>query len=222
MGIARMAKLAARDLARRLTRDAQDGFTIVEVVVAMLVLTAASTATFVVFTSSKSTSLTAQRHEVAIAQAQKALESLRTLSYEQVGLTKAPAIANRLESDPNRLGYYASATTTDASSFTVRSGSPGVTERLVLPDSDSDGAVDPDPTSFSVGGAGISGKVYRYVAWRPESCGADGHGKPLCPGNRQTKRLIVAVSLDPNRRAALTKPVWIATVVVDPAAEPYE
>jgi hypothetical protein len=188
----------------------------------MTVLAIGVIGTVSIFTSSKNASVVAQRHEVAIAQAQRAMESLRALSYPELGLTQAPAIANRLEENPNRLGYYTNASTTDSSSFTIRSGTPGTSERLVLQDSNASGSVDPNPATFNVGGSGISGKIYRYVTWRPESCGNDAWGRALCPGNRQTKRLIVAVTLDPNGRTALTRPVWIGTVAVDPAAEPYE
>jgi prepilin-type N-terminal cleavage/methylation domain-containing protein len=200
----------------------QDGFTLAEVVVAVFVLAIGIVGTLTIFISSKNQSLVAQRHEVAIAQAQRAMEALRAKPYSELALTKKPAIANRLESDPNKLGYYTDADTTDASSFTVRTGSPGVTERLVLPNPDAGGTVNPDPEPFSVGGAGISGKIYHYVTWRPESCGNDADGQPLCPGYRQSKRLIVAVTLDSNGRTALAKPVWIGTVVVDPNGEPYQ
>jgi prepilin-type N-terminal cleavage/methylation domain-containing protein len=218
-GVFRTTSARTRALARRVN-EAQGGFTLIEVVVATLVLAMGVIGTVALFTSSKNSSLVAQRHEVAIAQAHKEMEALRKKTYAQLGLTSAPSTTNRLQSDPDKLGYYTSGSTTDTSSFTVRSGSPGVTERLVLLDSEAAGSVDPNPTTFNTGA--ITGKVYRYVTWRPESCGTNTSGQPLCPGNRQTKRLIVAVTIDPNGRTSLSKPVWVGTVVTDRQSVPYQ
>jgi prepilin-type N-terminal cleavage/methylation domain-containing protein len=210
-------------------RADERGFTLVEMLMAVFLLSFGVAATIGVFTSSKKVNLLAQRHEVAVHQAQREIERLRSLPYNQVGLTAKPTLANRLETDSNRIGYYVDAGTTDASSFTVRSAGaqPVLVEHLALPDSDPPGgdsfSIDPTPTTFNVGGSGISGRIYRYVTWRDEECGVDGSGNFLCPGYTNTKRLVVAVTIDnTGNRAGLTKPVWVSSVVIDPESEPYE
>jgi hypothetical protein len=81
--------------------------------------------------------------------------------------------------------------------------------------------VNPTPTSFSLAGAGVSGKVYRYITWRPEDCGTDGAGAALCPGNQDTKRILVAVKMDANGNIAPSNPIWVTSVAIDPTSEPY-
>jgi prepilin-type N-terminal cleavage/methylation domain-containing protein len=214
---------------RSRARADERGFTLIEMLMAVVLLTFGVVATVGVFTSSKKISLVAQRQEVGVHQAQREIERLRSLPYDQIGLTVKPPITDRLESNPSKVGYYVDAGTTDASNFTVRSATaqPALTEHLALPDSDPpDGdsfAVDPTPTTFNVGGSGISGKVYRYVTWRDEPCGVDGSAQQICPGYTNTKRLIVAVTIDnTGNRAGLTKPIWVSSVMIDSQSEPYE
>jgi type II secretory pathway pseudopilin PulG len=204
-------------------RMSERGMTLIEIQVALFILTIGVVATVSLFTVAKAASLNAQRHEVAVHLAQKEMEYLRSLSYEQLGLTAGPLLSDRLESDPAKVGYHNDSTTTDGSVFVVKpatGGGPAVTEHLVLPDSNPDGALSPAPTPFSVGDAGISGKVHHYVTWRPEDCGLDVAGVAICPGDRDTKRLIVAVTIDSGGRPALTKPVWMTSVAIDPQAQP--
>jgi hypothetical protein len=192
--------------------------------VALFILTIGVVGTVSLFTVAKAASLNAQRHEVAVHQAQKEMEYLRSLSYEQLGLTGAPQSLDRLENDPAKIGYHNDSSTTDGSTFVVRSAagpSPAVTEHLVLPDSDPGGTLSPAPTPFVVGDMGISGKVHRFVTWRPEDCGLDVGGAAICPGDRDTKRLIVAVTIDDTAGgSALSKPVWMTSITIDPQAQP--
>jgi prepilin-type N-terminal cleavage/methylation domain-containing protein len=198
------------------------GFTLMEVLIAMFVLGVGVVATVGIFNSSKEVSLIAQRHEVAVHQAQKVLEELKAKPYAQLGLTSKPAIGNRLTSDPDTIGYHNDSNTTDGSSFTVVSAGSGaaVTERLALSDSVPGGTVNPAPVAFNVGavdGSEVSGVVYKYVTWRPERCGTS---DAICPGDRNTKRVLVAVTIDAKGRPGLTRPVWISSVVIDPASGP--
>lgn len=197
--------------------------TLIELQVALFILTTGVVGTLNLFTVAKAASMSAQRHEVAVHQAQREMEYLRSLSYDQLGLTGAPQLADRLESDPTKIGYHNESSATDASVFVVKSATaagPAVTEHLVLPDSDAGGVLSPAPTPFIVGDAGVSGKVHRYVTWRPEDCGLNVAGVAICPGDRDTKRLIVAVTLETGGRSALSKPVWMSSIAIDPKAQP--
>jgi prepilin-type N-terminal cleavage/methylation domain-containing protein len=229
--VRRLLRAAGRRYAalRSRARLEESGFTLIEMLMAVTLLTFGAIATIGVFSSSKKVSVVAQRQEVAVHQAQRELERLRSLPYDKIGLVAKPAIADRLESNPNKVGYYVDAGTTDGSSFTVRSlgAQPALVEHLALPDSDpAEGGtfgVDPAPTAFNVGGSGISGTIYRYVTWRDEPCGIDSAAQQICPGYTNTKRLIVAVTVtNTGNRAGLTKPIWVSSVVMDPESEPNE
>jgi prepilin-type N-terminal cleavage/methylation domain-containing protein len=201
---------------------AEAGFSMIEMLVAMLVLAVGIVATLNVFSSSKAVSVVAQRYEVGVHQAQRELERLRSLTYAELGLNAQPAVGDRLTNDATRIGYF------NGPTFTVKSaasGNPAVTEQLVLPATNPTGTVVPAPTTFrlDLAGADVSGKVYRYVTWRPENCGTDGSGAQLCPGDQDTKRIVVGVTMDQKGgRAAPANPIWVSSVVIDPTSEPYE
>lgn len=201
----------------------EHGFTLVEMLVAVLLLSIGIVTTIGVFTSSKKLSLSAQRHEIAIHQGQRAIEYMRSVPYDDLGLSSAPAVANRLETDTNRIGYFNGVSTTDGSLFTARSlagVNPAVSEHFVLTDTEPTALVNPTPQAFSVGTANISGKVYRYVTWRDEDCGVNASAAQICPGYQDTKRITVAVTVDSNGSNDLTRPLWFSTIVLDPAAAP--
>jgi prepilin-type N-terminal cleavage/methylation domain-containing protein len=204
---------------RRQNLNGEQGFTLIEMLVAMFVLAIGIVATMNVFTSSKAISVVAQRYEVAVHQAQREIERMRSLPYDQLGLTTQPAVSDRLTADPSKVGYF------NGTNFTAKSAAgaqPAVTEQLILPASNPTGTVDPTPTPFTLAGGGVSGKVYRYVTWRPEDCGVDGAGQQLCPGNQDTKRILVAVKMNANGNVSPSNPIWVSSVVIDPTSEPYE
>jgi hypothetical protein len=95
----------------------------------------------------------------------------------------------------------------------------GLTETFVLSSDSgqSQAAVDPTPQPFSVGvgGSAVTGKVYRYVTWRDESCQSG-----TCDGTQNTKRLTVAVTLDQTGTNPTLNPTWISEVLTDPSALP--
>jgi hypothetical protein len=107
----------------------------------------------------------------------------------------------------------------NGTSFDVRND--GVTaddEPLVTTaGSGSTAQIAPGPEVFTVGtgGSTISGKIYRYVTWRDERCPT---GTGSCDGTQNTKRVIVAVTVDPSPGTTARRPVWVSTVLTDPAA----
>jgi prepilin-type N-terminal cleavage/methylation domain-containing protein len=183
----------------------EQGFTLVEVLIAMTLMAVGIAATLGVFGSSGRTTLAAQRTDVASQKAQAALDLISTLPYDQIGLTSTPA------SSTNPLDPGSRVSGTD---FRVKTG---LTERFVLSTDtgQSGAAVDPTPQSFSVGSgnSAISGKVYRYVTWRDEICPTG-----VCDGTQNTKRVTVAVTLDPNGTLPARPPVWVSQVIHDPDA----
>jgi prepilin-type N-terminal cleavage/methylation domain-containing protein len=184
----------------------EDGFTLIEVLIAVAVMSVGVAATMRVFGAAGRTTLRAQQHEVAVQQAQAEADRLAALPYGEIALTSAPPAS----SDPTNPGYKVSGGT-----FAVRSD---LSEALVLtPGAGASPRVEPGPETFAVGNAGATttGKLYRYVTWRDENCPLN-----LCEGQQNTKRLIVAVTMDALPGTSVSAPVWVSTIVVDPNTAP--
>jgi hypothetical protein len=162
-------------------------------------------ATLSVFGGSGRTTLAAQRLDVAAEKAQGALDQLSTMSYDKLGLTSTPASST----NPLDPGYRVNGTT-----FTVRTG---LTESFVLSTDtgQSAAAVDPTPTSFSIGtgGSTVTGKIYRYVTWRDEKLPGQSASQ-----TQDSKRATVAVAIDASGTLPARPPIWVSQVIPDPNA----
>ena len=182
------------------------GFSLVEVLIAVFLATFGIAATIAVMGASGRTTLSAQRSGIATQQAQAEMEKLSTLSFGELALTSAPPPS----SDPTNPDSWVS-----GSSFAV---GPGVSEELVLTAGVGQTAlVNPGPQSFSVGtgGAVVTGKIYRFVSWHDERC-----PNSLCDGSHNTKRITVAISLDPSPTQAARAPLRISSLIADKDTTP--
>jgi type II secretory pathway pseudopilin PulG len=210
-------------LRRRRLVSGQDGFTIIEVMLAATMLTIGLLAVAGTIDLAGQTTVAAQRHEQAISVAQREIEELRGLSYASLGHA-APlpnhgdADAPAGDSNPRNPNYYVVAGT---SNFLIKSNyrdsssdpAPGTTaagEPMVT-----GGTVQGGPETVSI--AGTQAKVYRYITWRDEpfqTC-------PTGAGTCRTKRITVAVVLNASAsEPGPSKPVWVSTYVADPEARP--
>jgi prepilin-type N-terminal cleavage/methylation domain-containing protein len=188
------------------TRLGERGFSLIELLIAVFLITVGVAATIGVIGASSRASLTSQRSNVATQRAQAEIERLNTLSYGQLALTSAPT-ASTNPSNPN--------SRVTGSNLAVGSG---LTEALVLtPGAGQTAMVDPGPQAFSagVGGAVVTGKVYRFVSWHDERCPAT-----LCDGVQNTKRLTVAVTIDASPTQVARAPLWISSVIADKDTTP--
>ena len=162
--------------------------TIVEVIVAAMVLALGAMATFGVLSSATKNTQRAKASQVALNRAQQEIETLRSLENDELALTAAPAHSTSTLSPNYRVsnGTFAliREPPADYANLVVNGGSlfgGGFVEGA---------AVDPGPTPFTSGD--VSGKVYRYVVWRNDaSCPA-----ATCPGTQDYKQIVVAVRLD--------------------------
>ena len=189
----------------------EDGLTIVEVVVATLILTVGALATFGLLSSATKNTERAKATQVALDRAQRELEVLRNLTIEERALMTMPTPSGNPLNPNYRVngeGYFA-----------LTREPPGNYEELVVNGGDLEdeeegviegGAIDPGPTPFISGD--VSGEVYRYVVWRnDEKCGE------ACLGSQDFKQIIVAVKLDtPGNQAAERGYVEVQSDFVDP------
>jgi hypothetical protein len=164
---------------------------------------------------------------MAVHIAQREMEKMRSYKYAELGLmynhndSSAPQHSSNPKHPNNRVrssdGYFivnpsGSASTCCEEMVARDQGGPG-------------GAVDPGFTggvageAFTVGegGSAVSGRIFRYVSWRDENCAA-----LICDGHRNTKRLSVAVTLNPVGSPPLgpLNPVWETSIASDPNEGP--
>jgi prepilin-type N-terminal cleavage/methylation domain-containing protein len=183
------------------------GFTLIEVLMAMALMSVGVAATLGAFGASGRTTLVAQQKNVAVQQAQAAIDQISTMDYDKVGLTSTPSSST----DPKNPGYRVTGST-----LLIKTG---LSESFVLSSQtgQSAAAVSPTPTTFAVGNgeSTITGKVYRYVTWRDENCQSG-----TCDGTQNTKRITVAVTIDQSGTNPITNPTWITEILTDPTAIP--
>jgi prepilin-type N-terminal cleavage/methylation domain-containing protein len=171
---------------RRLNREA--GFTIAEVLVAILILSIGAMATFSLLSAATRNAQRAKASQVALEYAEQELEFLRSMEGSKLALTAAPPSSTNPLSPNQRVtnGTFALQRQPLANyrNLVVNGGS------LYGGGNIQGGVISPGPTKFTSGD--VSGKVYRYIVWRnDEKC-----VEAACPGKQDYKQIVVAVKLD--------------------------
>lgn len=195
----------------------EDGLTLIEVLVAAIILALAAMATFGVLAAATRNAQRGQALQVALDKAQEEMEKLQTLSYEELVLEKAPSPSSNplnpnfrvtadgkfaVKRDP--LGQYADIVT-DGDSLHGQSGKYA------------EGEIKHGPFPFEEGN--VSGDLYRYIVWRndPQCPQSEIATEDFCPGDQDYKQLIVAVTLDgPVAQQGQANYVEVQSQVSDP------
>src|SRR3954451_6075808 len=180
----------------RLALEREGGFTVIEALVAAVVLIAGMLATFGVIQAATRNTERAKSTQVALDRAQQELEKLRSLTTAQLAMTATPPHSTDTANPDYRVS---------GGQFAVSRGQPNGPSP-VAPSGYADmvvnggsafgggfivgGTVNPGPTSFTTGS--VQGTIYRYIVWRND---------PNCPstkcnGTQDYKQIIVAVKLD--------------------------
>ncbi|HVY96017.1 MAG TPA: prepilin-type N-terminal cleavage/methylation domain-containing protein [Solirubrobacterales bacterium] len=173
----------------------EDGFTLIEVLVAALVLTLAAAATFGVLAAATRNAQRAQATQVALDKAQAEIEKLHTLSYEELALTTTPERVSAPLNPNNRVlnGEF------DLKRGPVTEYAPMVVNGGELWSKESEskeyvegGVVVPGPIPFEEGN--VKGELYRYIVWRNDpSCPQSvDEAEDFCPGPQDYKQIVVA------------------------------
>jgi Tfp pilus assembly protein PilV len=191
----------------------EEGVTLVEVLIAILLLSTAVLAIAWTFDSSRRLTTVAERRQAAAQVGEREIERLLSQGYAALATT-APSGSASGPSDPT---YYVKSTCPSPSLASPcyqwdQSGPPTTanTESLVI----SSGAQSPGPIPWSAGS--LSGSLYRFVTAVDDPCGA-------CPSAQDRaitsdyKRVTVALTID--GPGGPTKPILLSTIAADPAAK---
>ncbi|MGI9021182.1 MAG: type IV pilus modification PilV family protein [Solirubrobacterales bacterium] len=188
----------------------EHGFSIVEAMIASLLLIIGGLAVLTAVDTAARTSFRAEQSQVQINALQDEIERIRQLPYGQVALTSLPTHS----ADQSNPAWRASGTTfaldrggTDARPLVYEGAS------LEAGGAVAGAAVSPGPSPFDAGD--VSGEMYRYVVWvNDNTCPAS-----LCPGTQDMKRVIVASLLDDTASGGERIYQEVHADIVDPDAE---
>lgn len=196
--------MTRRRLKKRLG-GGEAGLTIIEVLVAAVVLVLGSAAAFGVLGAATRNAQRAKATQVALDLAQEELERLRAIPYANLSLNTTPTPSEE-QSSPN---YRVNGAT-----FAVKRSPRSEYEPLVI---DAENGVAPE-SEVSIGDAAhdaITGTLYRFVVWRNDpSCSEED-----CPGPDDYKQIVVAVRPDsPIKGSANRGYVEVQSEVTEPKA----
>lgn len=183
----------------------ESGFTIVEAIVASMLLVLGALATLQLFDAATRNNFRAEQSQSVNNRLQAELEKIRTKPYAEIGMTANPGHS----SDPNNPRWRISST-----SYAIgRDG--GQLRPMVINGVDgyTGGTVAPGPTPFTVGD--VSGNIYRFVVWAPLA------GCPSCGGSA-LKRVIVAATISDAPVSFPRAFQEVQSDVVDPDATPED
>jgi len=170
------------------TRESQAGFTMIEVLIAILIVSIGAMATFSLLSTATRNAQRAKASQVALEFAEQEMELLRNMEYKKLALTSTPEFSSNELSPNNRISN---------STFALSRQPKGNYHEIVRNEGPlygggevTGGTVSPGPTPFTNGD--VSGKVYRYIVWRnDEKCSEE-----KCPGTQDYKQIVVVVRVN--------------------------
>src|SRR5262245_42708483 len=187
-----------RGLLRRLMRLArrEQGMTIAEVMIALLILAGGSLAVLNLITAAAHNSFRSEQSQVVNDRLQQEIEKIMQLPYSQIALTGAPSDSTNTNNPAWRVQGTSYSITQDGTQPLplVYNGSALQSGGTVTA-----GTIDPTPTHFTSGDVG--GTIYRYVVWRNDPSCPD----VTCPGSQDMKRVVVAIVLDDTAAGGSTR-----------------
>jgi type II secretory pathway pseudopilin PulG len=162
--------------------DGESGLTMVEVLVAAVVLVMGAAAAFGVLGAATKNAQRAKATQVALDLAQEEMERLHSIPYEEIAVNSMPLASTNEKSPNSRI---------TGSTFALRRSPKGAYFPL---DVNAEKGFSPE-SEFVTGNTeqgGIKGTIYRYVVWRNDpSCSEE-----ICKGEDDYKQIVVAVKPD--------------------------
>lgn len=194
-------------------RQSEAGFTIVEVMVAALLLLIGSLGMMSLVDASSRNTYRAEQSQVVVNQLQTEMEKIKRIPFEEVAMTAAPTHSTD-PSDPSwRVSGNQFATLPNGTGLRPMVVNGGT---LTAGGTVQDGILSPAPTPFDAGD--VSGTIRRYVVWMNDPKCPD----TLCPGDQDLKRVIVAATIDTTASGGERPYQELQGDIVDPDVKPVD
>ena len=185
----------------------QSGFTLIEVLIAMLLISLAVMALMSTFDGSRRTTDTAEAQGAATEVGEREVERILSLGYNAIALRSSPSSSL----DPRNPDFYVTSSSPAAYQWDQSAGATG-TEPFVV-DSVGGGV---DHLAGTWGNSKVGGRIYDYVTWIDDACTFCGSASDRAI-TQDYKRITVAVTT--NAPNPLHNPILISTIAVDPTAK---
>jgi hypothetical protein len=164
----------------------EDGFGIVEALVAAIILVIAVLAIFSAYDASTSATFRAQQSQVRLGWAQQEMEKIRALPYDEIAMTYLPEYSSDPSVPDNRISNEWFNLDRNGARFGRMVVNGGT---LIGGDQISGGVIDPGPEHRQSGDVG--GDIYRFVVWRRNN----GCNLQVCT-SQDYKRVVIVVKPD--------------------------
>jgi type II secretory pathway pseudopilin PulG len=184
----------------------EDGFGIVEALVAAIILVLAVLATFTAYDASTRSTFRAQQSQVRLGQAQQEMEKIRALPYDEIAMTGNPGDSSDPSDPRNRVQnryFNLDRSGSNPAEMVVNDGP------LIGGGKISGGVIDPGPEHFQSGDVG--GDIYRFVVWQ-RNIGCD---TQTCT-SQDFKRVIIVVKPDTTAAGGSRDYIEIHSDFIDP------
>jgi hypothetical protein len=187
----------------------EEGISMVEVMVAAMILTLGALAMLGLVSSQAHNTYRAQQSQVVSNRLQEEMQKITQLPYAQIAMSGLPADTADT-SDPRwRMSGTSYSVTQDGTQLrpVVVNGST-----LYAGGTVSGGTVSPTPETFTSGD--VHGTIYRNVVWENDPSCPDAS----CPGSQDLKRVIVAIQLDTTSVGGVRHYQELQSQISDPTA----
>ncbi|MHB8658311.1 MAG: prepilin-type N-terminal cleavage/methylation domain-containing protein [Solirubrobacteraceae bacterium] len=202
-------------------RRDQDGFTVVEVLIAAVILIVGVLAVFGALDSARVLSLVSERETSLAHRAQQELERIQAIPYKQVAMSAAPPAGSGCPNPltaayPTSPDCYVSGSTYEydrTKTSTSETLAIDATNGVITPNAAGSGCSDGCTSTWSDGR--FIGQIFDFVTWTSDpSCS----GGTICSTTTDYKRVTVVVTMTGISQPS--QPVLVSTLVADPSALP--
>ena len=183
-----------------------EGFTLVEVLIAILLLSIAIIGTAATLDNTRKLTNTSEREEAAVNIAQREIELIRGLPYPALALTTNPPNSG----SANNPNFYVDASVTPRTYDWDQAGTDATPEPLRVNGVNgvTGGRVVTGPSDWTDDRGRVRGQVYRYITEVNTTCPDTGNTQDFCSGTSDYRRITVAVTvaggLDPKKPIVLS------------------